>query len=77
MSFRGRDRVHALSVLFQSLIRHRGATTAIEYALIAALLSVTIVPQAASAGKQLLGLMNNISTYLAGVPPTEPDPPLP
>jgi Flp pilus assembly pilin Flp len=69
--------VCALSVLFQSLIRHRGATTAIEYALIAALLSVTVVPQAASVGKQLSGLMHNNGAYLEGVPLTEPDPPLP
>jgi len=69
--------VCALSVLFQSLSRHRGATTAIEYALIAALLSVTVVPQAASVGKQLSGIMNNIGAYLSGVPQTEPDPPFP
>jgi Flp pilus assembly pilin Flp len=59
------------------LARHRGAATAIEYALIAALLSVTVGPQAASVGKQLSGLMHNIGAYLEGVPLTEPDPPLP
>jgi Flp pilus assembly pilin Flp len=69
--------VRALSVLLQSLAHHRGAATALEYALIAALLSVTVVPQAASVGKQLSGLMNNIGAYLSGVPLTEPDPPFP
>ena len=69
--------MRALSVLFQLLTRHRGAATAIEYALIAALLSVTVVPQATSVGKQLSGLMHNIGAYLAGVPLTEPDPPFP
>ena len=69
--------MRALSVLLWSLIRHRGAATAIEYALIAALLSVTVVPQAASFRRQLSGLMVNIGAYLSGVPLTEPDPPLP
>ena len=69
--------MRALGVLLWSLVRHRGATTAIEYALIVALLSVTVVPQAASVGKQLSGLMHNIGAYLSGVPLTEPDPPFP
>ena len=69
--------MRALGVLLWSLVRHRGATTAIEYALIVALLSVTVVPQAASVGKQLSGLMHNIGAYLEGVPLTEPDPPFP
>ena len=69
--------MRALSVLFQSLARHRGATTAIEYALIAALLSVTVGPTAASFGRQLSGLMVNIGAYLSGVPLTEPGPPVP
>ena len=77
MLFRGRDRVRALGVLFQSLARHRGAATAIEYALIAALLSVTVGPTAASVGRQLGGLMVNIGAYLEGVPLTDPGPPLP
>ena len=74
---RERDRVRALGVLFQSLARHRGATTAIEYALIVAFLSVTVLPQAASVGKQLSGFMSNIGAYLSGVPLTKPDPPVP
>jgi len=69
--------VHALSVLLLSLARHRGGVTAIEYALIVALLSVTIAPQATSIGKQLSGLMHNIGASLARVPLTEPDPPIP
>ena len=69
--------MRALCVLFQMLARHRGGVTALEYALIAALLSVTVVPQAASFGKQLSGLMYNIGASLAGVPLTEPDPLIP
>jgi Flp pilus assembly pilin Flp len=66
-----------LSALLWSLARHRGGVTALEYALIVALLSVTVVPQATSVGKQLSGLMHNIGAFLAGVPLTEPDPSLP
>ena len=69
--------MRALGVLLWLLVRHRGATTAIEYALIVALLSVAVVPQATSFGRQLSGLTANIGAYLTGVPLTEPDPPLP
>ena len=73
----GRDRVRALSVLLWSLARHRGGATAVEYALIAALIAVPVVPAATSVGRELSGLMVNIGAYLADVPTTEPDPPYP
>ena len=62
-------------VLLRSPAHHRGGVTGIEYALIAALIAVTIVPTAASVGKQLAGLMHNVGATLAGVPLVEPDPP--
>jgi Flp pilus assembly pilin Flp len=57
------------------LARHRLGVTGIEYALIAALVAVTVVPTAASLGKQLAGLMHNVGASMAGIPLTELDPP--
>lgn len=63
-----------LCVLLRSLARQRGGATALEYALIAALIAAPILPTTASVGKQLSSLMVSISAYLSGVPQTEPDP---
>ncbi len=69
--------VRALSVLLWSLVRHRGAATALEYALIAALIGVPVALTTISVGRELSGLMINVSADLANVPRTEPDPPYP
>jgi len=69
--------VRALSVLLWSLARHRGAATALEYALIAALIGVPVALTTISVGRELSGLMVNVGADLRNVPRTETDPPLP
>ena len=67
--------MRALCVLLRSLALYHGGATAIEYALIAALVAVTVVPTAATVGKELAGFMHNVGASLAGVPQTEVYPP--
>jgi pilus assembly protein Flp/PilA len=47
-------------------IRDDSGATAIEYGLIAALISVMCIGAATAAGQQLLALINNIGNTLAG-----------
>jgi len=58
--------LRALCILLRSLAHHRGGVTGIEYALIAAVIAVAIVPAAATVGKQMAGIMCDISASLAG-----------
>ncbi len=61
----------------RSPAHHCSTATALEYALIAALIAVPIMAATTSVGRELAGLLHNFGAYLAGVPLVEPDPPLP
>jgi pilus assembly protein Flp/PilA len=50
--------------LVSSFIRHEGGATAIEYGLIAALISVVIIGVLATIGTNLAGKFNQIATQL-------------
>jgi Flp pilus assembly pilin Flp len=64
----------ALRVFLRSPVRHRSSVaTALDYALIVALIAVPITEIMASAG-ELTGLLHDVGTYLAIVPAVEPDP---
>ena len=63
--------MRALCVLLRSLGLYRRGATAIEYALIAALVALT----AATVGNELAGFMHNVGASLAGVPRVEVYPP--
>jgi Flp pilus assembly pilin Flp len=57
--------------------RRRNTGASLEYFLIMALISVAIASTADSIGRELNGVFHTINAALAGVPLTEPDPPLP
>ena len=67
--------MRALCMFFRLLAHHRGGAAGIEYALIAALVAVMVVPTAATVGKRLAGVVHNVGASIAGVPLTELDPP--
>jgi Flp pilus assembly pilin Flp len=67
--------LRALCILLRSLVRHRGGVTGLEYAIIAAMIAVAVVPAAVTVGKQLAGLMQDAGATLAGVPLKDSDRP--
>jgi Flp pilus assembly pilin Flp len=67
--------VRVLCVLLRSTARHRGGATAIEYALIAALVALTIVPTTATVGREMAGIVHNVGASIRGVPQVDVDPP--
>lgn len=69
--------MRALRFLLRSPAHRCSTATALEYALIAALIAVPIVATTTSVGTELAGLLHNFGTYLAACPLVVPDPPLP
>jgi len=54
-----------MKTLLARFVRDESGVTAIEYGLIAALISVVIITAAAAVGTQLSAVFNNIATQLA------------
>ncbi|HTE76025.1 MAG TPA: Flp family type IVb pilin [Xanthobacteraceae bacterium] len=54
-----------MKTLLTRFVRDESGVTAIEYGLIAALISVVIITAAAAVGVQLAAVFNNIATQLA------------
>ena len=54
-----------MQTLFSRFVRDESGVTAIEYGLIAALISVVIITAAAAVGTQLAAVFTHISTKLA------------
>jgi len=54
-----------MKTLLARFVRDESGVTAIEYGLIAALISVVIITAAAAVGTQLAAVFNNIATRLA------------
>ena len=54
-----------MKILLSRFVRDESGVTAIEYGLIAALISVVIITAAAAVGTQLSAVFNNIATKLA------------
>jgi len=56
--------IHYLCNELASLAQHRRAVTAIEYALIAALIAVSIVSAVSSMGTSIAGTFNGVTSEL-------------
>jgi pilus assembly protein Flp/PilA len=57
-----------MKILFSRFLRDESGVTAIEYGLIAALISVVIITAAAAVGTSLAGVFTGISARLAVAP---------
>jgi pilus assembly protein Flp/PilA len=57
-----------MQTLFSRFVRDESGVTAIEYGLIAALISVVIITAAAAVGTQLSNVFNAIAGQLAAAP---------
>jgi pilus assembly protein Flp/PilA len=57
-----------MQTLFSRFLRDETGVTAIEYGLIAALISVVIIGAATAVGNNLAGVFNGISAQLAAAP---------
>ena len=53
-----------MSKIFARFVKEESGATAIEYGLIAALISVALITGASTLGNKLNNQFNNISTYL-------------
>ena len=56
-----------MTTLFSRFARNESGATAIEYGLIAGLISITVVAGAALAGPKILAIFNQIATSLPAV----------
>ncbi len=56
----------SMQTLFSRFVKDESGVTAIEYGLIAALISVVCIAAMTFAGQQLLAVYNNIGNALAG-----------
>lgn len=54
--------------IFARFAKDESGATAIEYGLIAALISVVIIAAVSALGGSLIGVFNNITTELGGTP---------
>jgi pilus assembly protein Flp/PilA len=59
---------YAMKILFSRFLRDESGVTAIEYGLIAELISVVIITAAAAVGTSLAGVFTGISAQLAAAP---------
>ena len=55
-----------MTTLFKQFLRNQAGATAIEYGLIAALISVVCIAAMTFAGQQLLAVYQNIGNAIAG-----------